>query len=161
MPEKPLNAIPRAQRDMYEKGKAAFDRNNLDYAINILSGILKVEPGFFEARRVLRAAQVRKAGGPGSSSGFFKKMIGGATSQPALAKGQLVLRKNPLEAIDVAEEILSGDPHSTGAHKLLAEAALAAGLFKTAVLSLEIIYKASPKDRTIAMLLADGYTHSG
>ena len=133
MPEKPLNAIPRPQRDLYEKGKAAFDRNNLDYAISILAGVLKIEPGFYDARQALRAAQFKKAG---NQSGFFKKMIGGATSQPALAKGQLAMRKNPLEAIEVAEEILNGDPQNTGAHKLLAEAAIAAGLFRTAVLSL-------------------------
>jgi tetratricopeptide (TPR) repeat protein len=158
MPEKPLSAIPRMQRDQYEKGKAAYDRNNLDYAISILSALLKMEPGFFDARQALRAAQFRKAG---NQSGFFKKMIGGAASQPALAKGQLALRKNPVEAIEVAEDVLNGDPQNTGAHKLLAEAAIAAGLFKTAVLSLEIIYKANPKDRGIAMQLADAYAHAG
>jgi tetratricopeptide (TPR) repeat protein len=161
MPEKPLGAIPRPQRELYEKGKAAFDRNNLDYAINILAGVLKIEPGFFEARKVLRAAQVRKAGGPGGGGGFFKKMIGGATSQPALAKAQLSLRRNPLEAIEAAEEILNSDWQNTGAHKLLAEAALASGLVQTAVLSLEIIYKANPKDRDIAMQLAEAYTQAG
>lgn len=158
MPEKPLSAIPRQIRDQYEKGKAAYDRNNLDYAISILSGILKIEPGFFDARQALRAAQFRRSGG---QTGFFKKMIGGAASQPAIAKAQLSLRKNPLEAIEAAEEILSNDPNSTGAHKLLAEAALAAGLAKTAILSLEIIYKANPKDREIAMEMADAYTQAG
>ena len=158
MPEKPLSAIPRSQRDQYEKGKTAYDRNNLDYAISILGALLKMEPGFFEARQALRAAQFKKAG---NQSGFFKKMIGGATSQPALAKGQLALRKNPIEAIDVAEEILNSDPQSTGAHKLLAEAALAAGLFKTAVLSMEIIYKANPRDRGIAFQMGDAYTQAG
>src|SRR5436190_24353368 len=115
MPEKPLNAIPRQQRDQYEKGKTAYDRNNLDYAISILTGVVKIETGFFEARQTLRAAQFKKAG---NQSGFFKEMMGGATSEPALAKGQLVLRKNPVDAIDVAEEILNGDPQNTGAHKL-------------------------------------------
>src|SRR5262245_6935144 len=158
MPEKPLSAIPRSQRDQYEKGKTAYDRNNLDYAISILGALLKMEPGFFEARQALRAAQFKKAG---NQSGFFKKMIGGATSQPALAKGQLALRKNPIEAIDVAEEILNGDPQNTGAHKLLAEAALAAGLFKTAVLSMEIIYKANPRDRGIALQMGEAYAQAG
>jgi tetratricopeptide (TPR) repeat protein len=161
MPEKPLNAIPRPQRELYEKGVAAIQRNNLDYAISILAGVLKIEPGFFEARQALRAAQVKKAGGPGGGTGFFKKMIGGATSQPALAKAQLALRRNPLEAIEAAEEVLNGDWQNTGAHKLLAEAALASGLLKTAVLSLEIIYKANPRDRDIALQLADAYTQSG
>lgn len=157
MPEKPLSAIPRPQRELYEKGKAAFDRNNLDYAVSILAGVLKIEPGFFEARQALRAAQFRRSGGQTS---FFKKMIGGATSQPAIAKAQLLLRKNPVEAIEAAEEILNNDPQSTGAHKLLAEAALSAGLVKTAVLSLEILYKANPKDRDIALQLADAYTQA-
>jgi len=158
MPEKPLNAIPRQIRDQYEKGKVAFQRNNFDYAISILNGVLKMEPGFFDARQALRAAQVKKTGG--AQSGFFKKMIGGATSQPAITKAQLLLRKNPLEAIEAAEEILNGDPMSTGAHKLLADAALEAGLVKTAVLSLEIIYKANPKDRGIAMELGEAYTQA-
>jgi tetratricopeptide (TPR) repeat protein len=160
MPEKPLNAIPRPQRELYEKGVAAIQRNNLDYAISILAGVLKIEPGFFDARQALRAAQVKRAGGPTASTGFFKKMIGGATSQPALAKVQLLLRRNPIEAIEAAEEILNGDWQNTGAHKLLAEAALASGLLKTAVLSLEILCKANPRDRELAMQLGDAYTQA-
>src|SRR5687767_2802302 len=159
MPEKPLNVIPRQLRDQFEKGRVAFQRNNFDYAINILTGVLKMEPGFFDARQTLRAAQVKKTGG--GQTGFFKKMIGGATSQPAITKAQLSLRKNPLEAIEAAEEILNGDPWSTGAHKLLADAAMEAGLMKTAILSLEILYKNNPKDRDMALQLADAYTQSG
>src|SRR5436190_7451898 len=159
MPEKPLNVIPRQQRDLYDKGIAAIRKNNFDYAINILTGVLKMEPGFFDARQALRAAQVKKTGG--SQTGFFKKMLGGATSQPAITKAQLSLRKNPLEAIEAAEEILNGDPWSTGAHKLLADAAMEAGLMKTAILSLEILYKNNPKDRDMALQLADAYTQSG
>ncbi len=159
MPEKPLSAIPRQLRDQYEKGKIAFQRNNCDYAISILSGVLKMEPGFFEAREALRAAQFKKSGG--GQTGFFKKMLGGATSQPALTKAQLSVRSKPLEAIEAAEEILSSDPQSAGAHKLLADAALIAGLVKTAILSLEIVYKANPKDREVAMELADAYTQGG
>jgi tetratricopeptide (TPR) repeat protein len=157
MPEKTLNVIARPQRDLYDKGIAAIQRNNFDYAMSILAGVLKMEPAFFDARQALRAAQFKKAGAQG---GFFKRMVGGATSQPALTKAQLSLRKNPLEAIEAAEEILNSDPHSTGAHKLLAEAALAAGLPKTAVLSLEIIYKANPKDRGIALQLGAAYTEA-
>ena len=59
MPEKPLGAIPRPQRDLYEKGVSAIQRNNLDYAISILAGVLKIEPGFFDARQALRAAGQR------------------------------------------------------------------------------------------------------
>src|SRR3954447_26621202 len=110
MPEKTLNAIPRMQRDSYEKALMAINRNNLDYAISILAQVLTVEPAFFEARQALRAAQFKRSGP--SQGGFFKKMIGGATSQPALAKAQMALRKNPLEAVQQLEEILNGDPQN-------------------------------------------------
>ena len=55
-----------------------------------------------------------------------------------IAKGQMSLRKNPLEAMQIAEQILNGDANNAGAHKLLAEAAIAAELPQTAVMSLEI-----------------------
>jgi len=159
MPEKATNAIPRPQREHYEKAVTAIQRNNFDYAISILNQVLSVEPGFFDARQALRAAQFKRGGA--SQGGFFKKMIGGATSQPALAKAQLTMRRNPLEAIQQLEEVLNGDPQNGGAHKLLAEAANAADLPRTAILSLEIVYKQNPKDRELAMQLADCYMQAG
>jgi tetratricopeptide (TPR) repeat protein len=157
MPEKSLSAIPRPMREQHEKAVIAIQRNNLDYAISILTQVVAMEPAFFDARQALRAAQFKKAG---AQTGFFKKMIGGATSQPALAKAQLTLRKNPLEALQQLEELLNTDPQNNSAHKLLADAALAADLPKTAILSLEIVYKSSPKDREVAMELAECYTRS-
>ncbi len=159
MPEKALNAIPRPQRDLYEKAITAINRNNLEYAISILTQVVTVEPAFFDARQALRAAQFKR--GAATQTGFFKKMIGGATSQPALAKAQLTLRKNPAEAMQQLEEILNGDPQNNSAHKLLADAARAAGLTKTALLSLEIVFKNNPRDRDLAMQLGECYISAG
>src|SRR5258708_820593 len=148
MPEKNLNDMPRDLRDLYQKGSVALQRQNFDYAIAIFNQVLQREPGFFECRQALRAAQFKKAGG---STNFFKKMIGGASSSPLLAKAQMSLRKNPLEAIQVAEQILNGDPTSSAAHKILAEAALGAGLPRTSCFSYEILLKNSPKDLDLNM----------
>ncbi len=151
MPEKKLNEISQAWRELYEKGLAAYQRQNLDYAITIFNQILDKEPGFYDCREALRAAQFKKAS---ASAGFFKKAFGKASSGALLTKAQLLQRSNPLEALQVAEQILNNDPHSTMAHKLLADAALAADLPRTAVLSLEIALKNSPKDRGVALKLA-------
>src|SRR5208337_844673 len=115
------------------------------------------EPAFYECREALRVAQSRKAG----RGGFFKKMLSGAGSQPMLAKGQMQLGKNPLEAIKTAEQILNGDANSVAAHKLLAEAAMAADLPKTAVLSLQIVIKHAPKDEDALKTLAGAYSAAG
>ncbi len=158
MAEKMTNQIARPLREQWEKGKMALDRHNYEYAVAIFNQVLDREPAFYECREALRVAQSKKSGG---GTGFFKKMISGAGSQPALAKGQLQLMKNPLDAIKTAEQVLNGDPNSSAAHKLLAEAALAADLPKTAVLSLQIVVKNSPKDEDALKALARAYSSAG
>jgi len=158
MPEKSLSAIPRPLREQYEKGLAAIQRQNFDYAIAILTGVLQTEPAFYACREALRAAQMKKAGGGGG--GFFKKMLGTASNSPMVAKGQMALRSNPLEAIHIAEQILGGDPNSIPAHRLLAEGALASDLPRTASLSLEIVFKNAP-DREVALKLGEALARGG
>lgn len=158
MPEKSLSVIPRPLRDQYEKGLAAIQRQNLDYAIAIFVGVLQAEPAFYACREALRAAQMKKSAGGGG--GFFKKMLGTASNSPMIAKGQMALRNNPLEAIHIAEQILAGDPNSIPAHRLLAEGALAADLPRTASLSLEIVFKNAP-DREVALKLGEALAKGG
>ncbi len=147
MPEKQLSEIPRALREQYEKGRLAYERNNLDYAITLLTRLLELEPGFYAAREALRAAQFKR----GKAGGLFRKVLGAA---PKLVQARLALRKNPLEALPLLEDVLNSDPQNLEAHKLLAEAALAADLPRTAQLSLEIAYKQAPHDRHVALPLA-------
>jgi predicted Zn-dependent protease len=159
MPEKTLSQIPRPLREQYEKGKAALDHRNYDYAVEILTALLEQEPAFFDCRQILRITQHKRV--EGSRGGFFKRFVSGASSQPLIAKGQLALRNDPLEALKIAEQILNSDPHSAQGHKLLAEAALAADLPKTAILSLEILAKNSPKDQEYQEQLGRAYSLAG
>jgi len=162
MPEKNLNEVPRAQRDFYEKAKVAILRQNYDYAVTILTQVLATEPGFYLARQELRNAQMKKAGGSSAGGGsFFRKMLGGATSSPLLAKGQIALRKDPTEAMQIAEQILGGDPMNGAGNRLLAEAAIAAGMPRTAILSLELVLRGGAKDRELSMQLAEMYVQTG
>jgi tetratricopeptide (TPR) repeat protein len=157
MPEKELRDIPRSLREQFDKAVAATQRNNLDYALAILTAVLAQEPGFYPAREALRDAQLRKAGHRG---GFLKKMFGTASASPMLAKAQIELHTNPKQALETAEQILNSDPHSVPAHKILAEAAVACDFPKTAVLSLQIVYKHAP-DRDVALQLGELLSHAG
>lgn len=148
MAEKGLNEVSRELRDLYQKGTVALQRQNFDYAIAILNQVLQTEPGFFDCRQALRVAQFKKSGG---QTGFFKKVFSGASSSPQIAKAQMSLRKNPLEAIHTVEQVLAGDPNNAAAHKILAEAALAAQMPRTACLSYEILLKNAPRDYEISM----------
>ncbi len=157
MPEKSLNEIPRDLRELFQKGATAIQRQNFDYAIAIFQQVLQREPAFLECRQSLRAAQIKKTGG---STGFFKKVLGGASSSPLVAKAQMA-KSRPLEAIAIAEQILEGDPQSSAGNKILAECAAAADLPKTACFAYEILLKASPKDYELSMAYGEALAASG
>jgi tetratricopeptide (TPR) repeat protein len=158
MAEKNIAEVPREVRALYDRGFQAYQRQNFDYAISILNQVLVREPGLFECRQTLRAAQFKKHG---TRTSFFRRMLGGASSSPMLAKAQMSLRKAPLEALQTVEQILNADPNNSGAHKMLAEAALAAEFPQTACLSLEILLKNSPNDFELRMLYAQALAGAG
>jgi len=158
MAEKSLNELPRELRMLFTKGNEAMQRENFDYAIDLFSQVLAKDPAVYDCRKALRTAQMRKAGG---GSGFFKRMLSSAGSSPQLAKGHMALSKDPAEALRIAEQILNSEPLSSGAHKLVVEAATALELPKTAVMSLEILANNSPKDRDVAIKFAKALADSG
>jgi len=158
MPEKTLAEIPRNLRELYDKGNAALQKKNFQYAIEIYNQVLQSEPAFYPCREALRAAQFAKAG---TGGGFFKKVLGTASNSPALAKAQILVRSNPREALATCETVLNGDPNNNPANKLLAEAAMAMDLPRTAVLSLEVCYKNSPGNLDVGMRLGEALVAAG
>ena len=143
---------------LYSKGYEAFQRENFDYAIELFNQILVKEPTVYECRQALRAAQNGKSG---AKTGFFKRAFSSATSSPMVAKAQLALRKSPQEAIQVAEQVLNSDANNAGAHKVIAEAALALDMPRTAVMSLETLFRNSPDDKEIGLQLAEACANAG
>jgi tetratricopeptide (TPR) repeat protein len=152
MAEKSANEISRDVRQIYQKGNDALSRDNFDYAIELLMQVLEKEPSFYEGRKALRNAQAQKSGGGG---GFFKKVLSNTSSAPLIAKGQIALKRNPAEALGIGEQILNSDANSTPGHRLIADAALAMDMPRTAVMSLELLLKNSPKDKKTAIQLAN------
>ena len=159
MAEKTVNEISRDVRLIYTKGTEAMQRDNTDYAIDLFCQVLTKEPGFFECRKALRAAQFKKAGG--GSTGFFKKMMSGAGSSPQVAKAKMALGKNPAEAMAIAEQILNGDPNNSSAHRLIVDGANALELPRTAVMSYETLVKNSPKDKNLVIEYAHAASEIG
>ncbi len=157
MAEKNLSEIPRGVREKYDRGMEAYHKENLDYAIALFQSALEEEPGFFECREALRAAQFRRKGG--GPRHLFKRLLSQAS--PSLAKAQFASRTNPVDALRYAEQVLSEDPGSRAAHEVLARSAMAVGFAKTAVLSLEIILKQTPGDRGISIKLAEALVATG
>jgi tetratricopeptide (TPR) repeat protein len=158
MAEKSLNDLTRDLRVLFTKGHDALQRDNFDYAIDLFNQVLAREPGLYECRKELRTAQLRKAGGGG---GFMKKMWSSASSSPLVAKGEVALRRDPVEALQIAEQILNGDPNNSGAHRLIVKAAATLEMPHTSVLSLEILFRNAPKDKDVGIQLANALAATG
>lgn len=154
MPEKTSENIDRRARDLYNKALAALERNNLDYAIEMFTQTLAIEPNFTKARQFLRAAQIKSV----ESSGKFKQMIATARVTPLLGKAKMSINKNPVEAMTLAEQALNDDPKNGQALSILAEAAEAANFPETAAQTLETYTKLSPKDTKALHRLARSYS---
>jgi tetratricopeptide (TPR) repeat protein len=159
MPEKLLNQIPPDLRRLYTKAGEAAQRENPDYAITLFCQILEKEPGFFDCRRALRLEQAKKAAG--ASTGFFKKMMSGAGASPHIAKAKMALNRNPAEAMAIAEQVLNTDPNNSYAHRIIVDAAKALELPQTAVMSLEVMVRHSPKDKSLVVEFADLAAQTG
>jgi tetratricopeptide (TPR) repeat protein len=133
---------------LHTRGVDALSRDNFDYAIDLLMQILVREPALFEARKALRTAQFKRAGGGG---GFFKKMLSGASTSPLVARGQYALHTDPKEALHIAEQILNHDPNNSTAHRMIVDVAKSLEFPRTAVMSLDILFRNSPKDKDLAI----------
>lgn len=156
MAEKALTDIPVALRELFDKGRAALNKGNFDYAIALFSDVLNKEPGFVACREALRKTQLEKTG---QKKSIFKKVFGKAS--PLLAKAQVQLKSNPKEALVTIEQVLSTDPYNASAQKVLADAALALEFPQTEALAREIAFNENPSDRENALKLADSLLRVG
>jgi len=157
MEEKSKKEVHPQARDYFEKGIAALRKDNLDYALKLFEQSLKKEPGFFECREALRLSQFKRAEKKSSFSKIFSK----TTSTSLLPKGQLALRNNPVEAIEIAEQVLNEDPHSILGSKLLGEAATLVGFHKTALFAWEWVMKQQPGDKSNTINYCDALVADG
>lgn len=156
MPVIPETKVSKRARDFFEKGRAAMERNNHDYAIDMFRAAVETEPGFMQARKFLRATCLKKYMASGGNS--VKRAITTVTSLPLLLKGWIALKRgNPDQAMLTAETLLAKDPLNMVFIKLLGQAAEASGMPEIAIQTLEIANECVPDNPDVLMWLGDLY----
>ncbi len=155
MAEIPLEDAPRKARDMFEKGFAAMERGNLDYAMDMLSASVEIEPRLLHARKFLRAAEIKKF--KDSKAGAAKHAISSITGIGTVLAAQAAMKKNPAQALKLAERLMRIDPLNVQFIHLLGQAAVAAGMPEVAVQTLEIARDHYPKNADLLEWLARLY----
>ena len=147
-----LDAAPRKARDMYEKAMAAMERGNLDYAMDMFTSALEIEPRLLRARKFLRAAAVKKF--KDNKGGAVTHAISSLTGLPIQLGVMAQIKKKPVEALKGAEKLIRKDPLNLTFVNLLTQAAVAAEMPEVAIQTLEIARDHYPKN--VALLKSLG-----
>ncbi len=152
MAEVKLEDAPSSIRTYYDKGISAMERDNLEYAMDMFEAALGIEPRLLQIRKLLRAAAVKKV----KSTPPGKLAV--AKAMPGLLKATSILKKSPLKALEISEQLLRVDPFNLKFTKALCDAAEAAGLPEIAIQMLEVLKDNKPENLQVLEPLARLYS---
>lgn len=132
------------QMDLLNKSRQAIDINNYSYAVSLLKALVKQVPGFLDARRELRACEIRLNPDP-KKKGLFGGMR------------LTTVKRDPASSLSAVEDDLEKDPYNEGANEILFNAANEVGLVDLASFALETLRKGHPDNKKMLHLLASHY----
>ena len=142
MAEVTIEHVSRRARELFEKGVAAVERNNLDYAMDMFTAALTLEPGFLKARKFLRAAEIKVF--KTKKSPALIHAVSSVKGIGACLKTSSLLKKKPEEALKAAEALMRIDPLHLPFINLLVQAATAASMPEVAIQTLEVAKEHHP-----------------
>lgn len=147
-------------QNFYKKGVTAFERGNLDIAIDMLMQCVTLSPGFSMARKFLRAAQITKFKREKKSKLATQMQEFG--SMLARAKISALQKGGKLEAALIeCEKLLSRNPLHSLNVELAVEIAEASGHADAALFTVESAYENNPDDMKLLRRVAEFYMKVG
>jgi tetratricopeptide (TPR) repeat protein len=147
-------------RDLYNKGFTALERGKLDYAIDLLTRCVEMSPGFLQARRYLRLAEVQRF--KSKRGNWFTHLTSSISGNSLYVPAKAMLSAGKFEqALDHAEKLLAADPLNKRFVNLFAEAATKAGMAEAALQTLEIVRESYPRDADVLQWLGTLYMEIG
>jgi len=150
-----LEQCPKKVKDLFNRASTAIERDNADYAIEMLLSTLDLEPQLLQARRLLRMAEIRKA-----TSG--KSSMSGLKGMGPKSKIKSLIKKDPAKALKTAEEqLMTVDPVNAGFVYAYKEAAMAADNPEAAVMTMELARDYNKTDKEYLETLGDLYLEVG
>lgn len=131
------------QRGLVQRAKEAVDRNNFDYALQLLKPIVNTVPGHVPTRSLLRKAAIGKF----KAASALARGMSGVKVAPLQMKASGLVGSDPAAAMAAIEDALEIDPFNAGSNQTLATAAEALGLQEVVYLAYETIREGKPDDK--------------
>lgn len=154
------NQISQTAQMLFNKGFSAFERGNLDIAIDLLLRCVAEAPGFLRARRFLRISQIQRM--TRQNKGSLLRNLADAAGIPIVLQARVHLqKKNGADALIAAEKLLSINPVNRQFVDIFTQAALLGEQPEAAVMTLELAVEARPNDIDLVRSLGDIYMEVG
>lgn len=143
-------------QNLFNKGFAAFERGNLDIAIELLFQCIETDATFSRARKFLRMASMQKF--TKSKPGAFKIGLAEIQGTPLSLKATSLLKAGKTkEAVIASEKLIEVAPLCPKYVILAAKCALEAGDSESAIMLLESALLVDLKNKSIKLSLAETY----
>jgi tetratricopeptide (TPR) repeat protein len=160
MPEVRTDAVPALTQKLFEKGFSAFERGNLDIAVDLLTRCVVEAPTFARARRFLRIVEIQRVK-KADKKGLMRQLADLA-GWPAYLIGKLALERGRADqALAAAEKLMAVNPLHPLFLACFVNAARQANLLDAAVSTLELAVDASPDHAVLLRELGDLYSEVG
>jgi tetratricopeptide (TPR) repeat protein len=152
--------VPKRAQDLFNRGFTALERNNLDYAVDMLFESVKLAPDYAQARKFLRAAEVRCA--RRKKPNPFTAALAEIRSLPLRGNVvRLTRAKHHQQAMLAAEKLMRAAPLNRANLMLFGKTAAAAGLLESAIETMEIGREQYPDDVGVLTALGSLYQAVG
>lgn len=142
-------------KETYQRVQEALNKNNLDYAVELLISILTMEPELDDLRKELRTVQVDRLKSTKPNPLSSMKGIGKTMAVKS------AIKKEPAKALTAAEELMKIDPLNPAFLDLYHEAAKAAGNLNAAAITYEAALRANRKNADLLEKLGLLYLEMG
>ena len=152
--------VAQQSQNFFNKGVAAFERGNLDIAIDLLMQCVTLAPGFSRARRVLRASQIAKFRKEKKSRLATQVQEFSAMLMRMKVAGMLKAGKKEAALLE-CEKLLTMNPLQSQNVELAVQVADASGHPEAALFTVEAAYENNPDDMMLLRRVADYYMAVG
>lgn len=152
--------VAQQAQNFYNKGVSAFERGNLNIAIDLLIQCVTLAPGFSRARKFLRAAQIAKFRREKKSKFALQMQEFSSVFLRMKIMGLIKAGKAETAMLE-CEKLMSADPLHTQNVELAVQAAEAAGQPEAALFTVEAAYENNPDDMLLLRRVAAYYMQVG
>jgi len=126
-------------RQYYDRGVAAYKKDNCDYAIELLTQAISLEPENASARHFLRLAERKRLKiSPPSIINKVKSII------PSIATSWFQMQRKPEKVMEACEKVLRSNPDNVPILMKLAKVSLKKNMIEVATKTFEEIFELDP-----------------